>query len=571
MNCGNEQGSGAIRRLSRASSYAQAIAAPDTDPGAFRDLTAAELTEIAAFGVERRIAPGEMLFEAGEASYDLFVVLEGHVEVINGEGADAVVIVGYGRGGFVGELNLLTGQRRSLGCRVTEPGRVLVVSEEQFRRLMSGRPQLAETIFNALLARREILREGVGAEAIRIVGSRYSPEAMALRSFAEHSHLAHAWIDVEEAGDSEALLVSLGLEREDLPAVITATDTLRRPTPGDFAAHLGLTFQPTPGYIFDLVVVGSGPAGLAAAVYGASEGLRTVSLDAVTIGGQAGTSSRIENYAGFPNGISGEALTGRTAVQAMRLGARLNAPCEVVALRSEAGFHVITLADGSEIPTRAVIVASGARYQRLPLAELDRYEGAGVYYAATDLEVRVCGGSSVVVIGGGNSAGQAALYLAQNNCAVTIAVRRDGLEQTMSRYLIERIEIDPKISLIGNVEVGALGGEDRLEQVTLVDRETREPQVLPCAGLFCFIGARPETAWLSDSVELDEDGFVLTDRQVRGPALKGATAPLPFETSVPGVFAAGDVRHGSMKRVAAAVGEGSSAVRSVHERLALQS
>jgi thioredoxin reductase (NADPH) len=547
------------------------LSVPDQDPGAFRDLTAAELQEVAAFGVEREIASGEMLFSAGEASYDLFVVLEGYVEVINGEGADAVVIVGYGRGGFVGELNLLTGQRRSLGCRVTEPGRVLVVSEEQFRRLMSGRPQLAETIFNALLARREILREGVGAEAIRIVGSRYSPEAMALRSFAEHSHLAHAWIDVEETGDSEALLASLGLERDDLPAVITATDTLRRPTPGDFAAHLGLTFQPTPGYIFDLVVVGSGPAGLAAAVYGASEGLRTVSLDSVTIGGQAGTSSRIENYAGFPNGISGEALTGRTAVQAMRLGARLNAPCEVVGLRSEAGFHVITLADGSEIPTRAVIVASGARYQRLPLAELDRYEGAGVYYAATDLEVRVCGGSSVVVIGGGNSAGQAALYLAQNNCAVTIAVRRDGLEQTMSRYLIERIEIDPKISLIANVEVGALGGEDRLEQVTLVDCETRESQVLSCAGLFCFIGARPETAWLSDSVELDEDGFVLTDRQVPEPALKGASAPLPFETSVPGVFAAGDVRHGSMKRVAAAVGEGSSAVRSVHERLALQS
>jgi thioredoxin reductase (NADPH) len=543
---------------------------PEQDPGAFRDLTAPELEEIAGFGAERPIAPGEMLFSAGEASYDLFVVLDGRVEVVNGEGLDAVVIVSYGRGGFVGELNLLTGQRRSLGCRVTRAGRVLVVSEEQFRRLMSGRPELAETIFNALLARREILRTGEGAQAIRIVGSRYSPEAMGLRSFAEHSHLAHAWIDVEEADDTEALLASLGLERADLPAVITATDTLRRPTPGDFAAQLGLTFQPTPGYIFDLVVVGSGPAGLAAAVYGASEGLRTVSLDAVTIGGQAGTSSRIENYAGFPNGISGEALTGRTAVQAMRLGARLNAPCEVVALRSEAAFHVITLADGSEIPTRAVIVASGARYRRLALAELDRYEGAGVYYAATDLEVRVCGGTSVVVIGGGNSAGQAALYLAQNNCAVTIAVRRDGLAQTMSRYLIERIELDPKISLIANVEVEALGGEGRLEQVTLVERKTREPQVLPCAGLFCFIGARPETAWLSDSVKLDEDGFVLTDRQLGEPALKGATAPLPFETSVPGVFAAGDVRHGSMKRVAAAVGEGSSAVRSVHERLAIQ-
>jgi len=326
-----------------------------------------------------------------------------------------------------------------------------------------------------------------------------------------------------------------------------------------------------PGYIFDLVVVGSGPAGLAAAVYGASEGLRTVSLDAVTVGGQAGMSSRIENYAGFPNGISGEALTGRAALQAMRLGARLNAPCEVVALRSEAGFHVITLADGSEIPARAAIVATGARYRRLPVAELDRFEGAGVYYAATDLEVRVCGGTSVVVIGGGNSAGQAALYLAQNNCDVTIAVRRDGLTQTMSRYLIERIEIDPKIELIAGVEVEQLAGEDRLEQVTLVDRKTRELQTLPCAGLFCFIGARPETAWLSERVALDEDGFVLTDRQLPEPTSPGATTALPFETSVPGVFAAGDVRHGSMKRVAAAVGEGSSAVRSVHERLAIQS
>jgi len=541
----------------------------DRDPGAFRDLTAPELDEIAAFGVERAIAPGEMLFEAGDASYDLFVVLDGQVEVVNGTGPDAVVIVAYDRGGFVGELNLLTGQRRSLGCRVTQAGRVLVVSEEQFRRLMSGRPELAETIFNALLARREILRTGEGAQAIRIVGSRYSPEAMSLRSFAEHSHLAHTWIDVEEADDAEALLAGLQLQRDDIPAVITAMETLRRATPAIFAEHLGLTFSPTPGYIFDLVVVGSGPAGLAAAVYGASEGLRTVSLDSVTIGGQAGTSSRIENYAGFPNGISGEALTGRTAVQAMRLGARLNAPCEVVALRSEAGFHVVTLADGSEIPTRAVIVASGARYQRLPLAELDRFEGAGVYYAATDLEVRVCGGTSVIVIGGGNSAGQAALYLAQNNCDVTIAVRRSGLEQTMSRYLIERIEIDPKIELVTGVEVDALAGEEHLERVTLVDRATDERQTLSCAGLFCFIGARPETAWLSDSVALDEDGFVLTDRQLPEQGA-GAIAALPFETSVPGGLAAGDVRHGSMKRVAAAVGEGSSAVRSVHERLASQ-
>jgi len=223
---------------------------------------------------------------------------------------------------------------------------------------------------------------------------------------------------------------------QDTPVVITPTGVLRRCSPEVLAEHLGLTFQPRPGYIFDLVVVGSGPAGLAAAVYGASEGLGTVCLDAVAVGGQAGASSRIENYAGFPNGISGGDLTTRAGVQALRLGARLNSPCEVVGLRSEVSFHVIVLKDGSEIPTRAVIVASGARYRRLPVEDLERFEGAGVYYAATDLEARVCAGSPVLVIGGGNSAGQAAIYLAQSNCAVTIAIRRDDLTQTMSSYLI---------------------------------------------------------------------------------------------------------------------------------------
>jgi thioredoxin reductase (NADPH) len=538
------------------------------DGAAFPVLSAPELSEIAAFGTERPMSAGQLLFEAGEASYELFVILEGHIEIVRFDKPDAVVIAAYGPGGFAGELNLLTGQRRTLTCRVTQPGRVLVIGEAEFRRLMSVRPELAETLFNALLARREALRTGEGAQAIRIVGSRYSPDAMSLRSFAEHSHLTHAWIDVEDAEDAEALLASMGLSPQDLPAVITATEVLHRPSTATFAEHLGLTFHPTPGYIFDLVVVGSGPAGLAAAVYGASEGLRTVSLDAVTIGGQAGASSRIENYAGFPNGISGGDLTGRAAVQAMRLGARLNAPCEVVGLRIEAGFHVVVLGDGSEIPTRAVIVASGARYERLAIDDLERFEGAGVYYAATDLEARVCDGTSVLVIGGGNSAGQAAIYLGQNNCHVTIAIRRDDLTQTMSQYLIARIEADPKIELITGVEVQGLAGDRRLEQVTLAERATGERRTLPCAGLFCFIGARPATAWLGAGVLLDEDGFVLTDRQL--PELPGAhtVAPLPFETSVPGVFAAGDVRHDSMKRVAAAVGEGSSAVRSVHERLA---
>ena len=516
--------------------------------------------------VEEPVAAGRLLFQAGEASWDLFVLLEGRAEVLRLDSADAVPIATYGPGGFAGELNLLTRQRRSLSCRVTEAGRVLVIADAEFHRLMSARPLLGEKIFNALVARREILRAGEGAQAIRIVGSRYSPEAMSLRAFADHSHLAAAWIDVEDAEDPGALLASMGLSPHDIPAVITATETLRRPSPEAFAELLGLTFRPTPGYIFDLVIVGSGPAGLAAAVYGASEGLRTVSLDAAAIGGQAGSSSRIENYAGFPNGISGGDLTGRAAVQALRLGARLNAPSEVVGLRDESGFHVVGLGDGSEIPTRTVIIASGARYVRLAVEDLERFEGAGVYYAATDLEARVCGGTPVLVVGGGNSAGQAALYLSQSNCRVTIAIRRDDLGASMSRYLVERIENDPRIDLVTGVEVERLIGEDRLQQVIVKDTANGEQQTLACSSLFCFIGARPATEWLRDCVLLDRKGFVPTDRQL--PAGPGPQLPLSYETSLPGVFAAGDVRSGSMKRVAAAVGEGSSAVRSVHERLA---
>ena len=532
-------------------------------------LNASQLAEMAAFGVERSTVAGEILFEAGEASYDLFVVLAGAAEVLRSEGGEEMTLATFGPGMFIGELTLLTGQRRFLTGRVTGAGRVLVIEQAQFRRLMSLRPALAEVIFRTLVSRRESLRSGQGAQAIRIIGSRYSPEAMSLRSFAEHSRIAHTWIDLEEADDVEALLTSMGLRAQDTPVVITPNGMLRHATTASFAEQLGLTFQPTPGYIFDLVVVGSGPAGLAASVYGASEGLSTVCLDAVTVGGQAGASSRIENYAGFPNGISGGDLTSRTAVQALRLGARLNAPCEVVSLRPEGSFHVIVLGDGSEIPTRAVIVASGARYQRLALENLERFEGAGVYYAATDLEARVCAGAPVLVIGGGNSAGQAAIYLAQNNCGVKIAIRRDDLAQSMSRYLIERIEADPMIELITGVQVNRLAGGERLEQVTLAPTAGGESRTLPCSGLFCFIGARPATAWLAhSSVLLDSDGFVLTDRRLAGTLRAAGSGPLPFETSVPGVFAAGDVRHGSMKRVAAAVGEGSSAVRSVHERLA---
>lgn len=541
------------------------------DAGAI--LSESALAELAPFGEERVVAIGDVLFRVGDPSYDFFVVLEGEVEITRPhDGADVVVAV-HGAGRFLGELNLLTGQRLLGTARVIRPGRVLAIPPAEFRRLMNSKPNLADTIFSALVARREELRSGEAARAVQIVGSRYSPEAMALRAFAARSRLVHTWIDVEDADDIEARLTSMGIRAADMPVVTTPSGVLRRPSPAEFAEHLGLTFEATPDYLFDLVVVGSGPAGLAAAVYGASEGLETISVDSVAIGGQAGASSRIENYVGFPSGISGEDLTTRAATQAQRLGARLHAPCEVAGLRTEDGFHALVLRDGSEIPSRTVIVASGARYQRLAVDDLERLEGAGVYYAATDLEAKSCGGLDVIVVGGGNSAGQAAIYLSQHGCQVSIVIRRDNVSESMSRYLIERIEADPHVRLLTTTEVRALAGERYLERVTLENTTTGKQRTVACSGLFCFIGVEPATAWLGDTVALDSDGFILTDRSLPSSIVAGpvftARDPLPFETSVPGVFAAGDVRHGSLKRVAAAVGEGSSAVRSVHEHLSL--
>ncbi len=557
---------------SRAAAATPSTASPPTTDVAWPTLDAATIAELAPFGSMRTVARGDVLYRAGEATPDFFVVVEGETEIVRESDSGDVVIAVHGAGRFLGELNLLTGQRAFLTARVSQPGRVLAIELATFRRLLGTRPEFSDTVFKAFVARRELLMTGDGAGAIRIVGSRYSPEAMALRAFANRSRLPHTWIDLEDVDDAPVFLASLGVRPRDVPVVFTPTAILRRPTPGDFASHLGLTYRVVPGYLSDLVVVGTGPAGLAAAVYGASEGLETIALDSVAIGGQAGASSRIENYVGFPNGISGEDLVGRAAIQAMRLGARINAPCVVAGLRIDEGFHVVMLADGSEISTRAVIVASGAHYRRLEVDDLERFEGAGVYYAATEMEARVCRGAGVVVVGGGNSAGQAAIYLAQQGSPVSLVVRRRDLSETMSHYLIARIEADSRIEVLQHTEVRGLGGDTHLEEVTLEDNHSGERRTVACEGLFCFIGAVPATAWLADGVALDRSGFVLTDRslpdEVANGAAFGGRDPLPLETSAPGVFAVGDVRHGSLKRVAAAVGEGSSAVRSVHEYLA---
>ena len=546
--------------------------APQQPDAGFPTWDAATIDELRQYGDERAVGEGEVLLQAGRRSEGFYVVLEGAVEVVRPDVECTVPVGVLGPGQFVGGASLLTGQRPYLTARVQAAGRVLEIRPDEFRRLMGTRRHLATTIFEATAARRDDPRSGAAALTVRILGSRFSPEALALRAFVTRSRVPHTWVDLDEADDPDVVLASRGLRARDVPAVVLPGATLRNATPGDLAQRLGLTFEAPPGYTFDLVVVGGGPAGLAAAVYGAAEGLDTVTLDAIAAGGQAGTSSLIENYVGFPNGVSGGDLTDRAAAQARRLGARINAPCRVGGLRPGSTFHTVVLTDGSEVPARAVIVASGAKYRRLDLPERSRYEGAGVYYAATAIEAAGCRDREVVVVGGGNSAGQAALFLAEKGGRVSIVVRRDSLEATMSRYLIQRIDADPGIEVVCETVVCGLEGEGHLDRVQLEHTPTGERRTTSCAGLFCFIGAEPATWWLDGTVALDDKGFVLTDRELPpdiagGPAF-AARPPLPFETSVPGVFAVGDVRSGSLKRVAAAVGEGSSAVRSVYDHLA---
>jgi thioredoxin reductase (NADPH) len=531
-------------------------------------LTIEQLERVERYAIVESVAAGNIVMTEGVAHYDFLVLKSGELsvllrDVVNGT---ELVMATHVAGRFLGEMSMLTGQKTAYAARCDTDSVLLRLPVASFRRFMAAEPDI---IFATFMARREQLQKADGRRSLRIVGSRYSARSMELRSFVRRQRIPHEWTDLDnDNADVDALLESIGVRRIDTPVVVTPQTLLRNPTVGQLAQHLGLSFTETRGKIYDLTVIGAGPGGLAAGVYGASEGLSTLVLDGGSVGGQAGTSSRIENYFGFPAGISGGDLVESGAAQAARLGADINSPCVVVGVRhAEHGF-VLEIGDGAEVLTRCVLVATGVQYRKLALVDLDRFEQAGVYYAATDLEARVCAGEPVVVIGGGNSAGQAAVYLAQRGCAVTVVIRGDDLAASMSTYLIDRIDASPDITVLARSEVTALHGIDHLDCVDLTTRQGDATTVrtVRCSGVFSFIGAAPCTKWLRGVVDLDSHGFVLTDCDVVRSDL--TTEVLAFESSQPGIFAAGDVRHGSMKRVAAAVGEGSSAVRSVHDYLA---
>ncbi len=538
----------------------------------FPVLTEPQIERLRAVAEPADFQAGQVLYRAGDGDYDFFAVGSGEVEVVReaAAGLPEAVVVKIGPGQFTGELNMLTGQLAYLTVRTATAARLYRIPRSAFHRLMADDAELSDVILSAFMGRREILRHGEAARSVEILGEELSAATLALRNWAARQRLPHEWVDVE-SDEGQSLRQLLHASTEDLPVVVTPTKVLRKATPGSLAEQLGLIYREVPGRVFDLVVVGGGPAGLAAAVYGASEGLDTILVEARVPGGQAGGTTRIENYLGFPRGISGLELMAKAQLQAVKFGATLNSPCEACALNNVDGQLVVTLSTGAEVPAHAVIVASGARYGKLQLDRWSEFEGAGIYYAATELEARACRDSEVAVIGGANSAGQAALFMATKGSLVRLIVRGDDLAKKMSQYLVDRVQSHPRIEVYPSSEVVAVGGTKRLESITVANHADGTSNQFSCQGLFCFIGAVPSTGWL-DGVERDGSGFVYTGTALPAEAVHHmfevlGRSPFPYETSVPAVFAAGDVRLGSMKRVAAAVGEGSSAVSWVHQAI----
>jgi thioredoxin reductase (NADPH) len=538
--------------------------------GAFPRLEESQVRVLESWGQRRPVRRGDVLIAEGDPEDTFYVVLSGRAAVVEGYGTpDQRVVRVHGPGRFLGELGVLTRQPAFFTSVVVDDGEVLAVPADRLRELAGTDPAFGDQVLRAYLVRRALaLGEGLG---FRIIGSRYSAGTRALREFAAGNRLPHRFIDLETDPSAERLLRGLGLGPEDTPVVLYRDRLLRNPSAAELAAEFGLRETAEKEGVCDLVIVGSGPAGLAAAVYGASEGLDTAVLDAVAPGGQAARTSRIENYLGFPAGISGGELAERAVLQAEKFGARRTVPAEVVGLEQRDGNYVLRFADGSDLTTRCVIVASGVRVRRLSVPGLEQFEDTCVYYAATPLEAQQCVGDPVVVVGGGNSGGQAAVFLADHAAEVRLVVLESRLDENMSRYLADRILQDPRIEVHLHSQIEALEGTGhRLDAVVVRDTTTGEMKRLPARDLMVFIGGSPSTSWLPATVTLDPGGYIVTGPEAHRSAgeREDVRPPLLLETSLPGIFAAGDVRSGSVKRVASAVGEGAMAVRMVHEHLA---
>jgi thioredoxin reductase (NADPH) len=547
---------------------------PGTTPDEmFPVLTPAQQSRVLAHGNQRKADAGETVFDANQYAAKFFLVLSGQLNLIQivDDREDVVAICRPGM--FTGELNVLSGRRGLVRIRAAEVCELIEIEREQLQALVQTDSELSDIFLKAFILRRlELIARQIGD--VVLVGSSHSLDTLRIKEFLTGNYQPYSYIDLEQDTQVQELLDRFSLSLNDLPVLICrGSAVLRNPTNEEITNCLGFNEAVDQTHVRDLIIVGAGPAGLAAAVYGASEGLDVLVLEANAPGGQAGSSSKIENYLGFPTGISGHDLAGRAYAQAQKFGAQMLIAKNAKGLACDRRPYAILVGDGELIPGRAVVIASGAQYRKLPLDNLSKFEGVGVYYGATHLEAQLCGGEEVIVVGGGNSAGQAAVFLAQTTKRVYSLVRSSGLSESMSRYLIRRIEESPNIELHANTEVIALAGDEHLERVEWRNNQTGNTETHSVAHLFSMTGAVPNSGWLEGCVACDKGGFIKTGSDLTAEDLARANwplerAPLLLETSLPGVFAVGDVRGGNVKRVASAVGEGSIAVSFVHQVLA---
>lgn len=537
----------------------------------FPKLIPAQIDRIAAHGRIRSVQPGEVLIEQGDTSVPFFVVITGEVEIVRPFDAYETLVTVHGSGEFTGEVNMLSGRRSFFLARATKPGKVIELDHQQMLTLVQTDAELSDILMRAFILRRvELIAAGVGD--IILIGSTHSASTLRIKEFLMRNGHPYSYIDLERDPDVQNLLDNFKISASEIPVVICRGQlALRNPSNQQIADCLGFNESVDQTHVRDLVVIGAGPSGLAAAVYGASEGLDVLMLETSSPGGQAGSSSKIENYLGFPTGITGQELAARAYLQAQKFGAHMLI-AKATRLICDRKPYVIEFENGARISTRTVVIATGAQYRKLPLENLSRFEGAGVYYGATFVEAQLCGGEEVIVVGGGNSAGQAAVFLAQTAKRVYMLVRSAGLAASMSRYLIRRIENSPTITLRPQTEIVALEGDNHLNSAYWRNGKTGQTEKHEISHIFVMTGADPNTRWLNDCMALDSKGFIKTGPDLLPEDLGAAGWPLtrpPYllETSLPGVFAVGDVRGGSIKRVASAVGEGSIAISFIHKVL----
>ncbi len=535
--------------------------------GMFPKLDEAQIARLMPLGEERQVGAGEIIFDQGDSVHGVFVVLDGSIELVSVTNGQESVIAVHGPGVFTGEVSHLSGRRALVRCRARLASRLLEISRTNLQRMMQSDAALGEIFLRAFILRRVYLISHSVGDAV-LIGSSNSAETLRLRGFLTRNGHPFTYLDVERDPDIQTTLDHFQIKVTDIPVLICRGElVLRNPSNAEAAECFGLNAGINEASVYDLIVIGAGPSGLAAAVYGASEGLNVLVVESNSPGDQAGSSSRIENYLGFPTGISGQELAARAFVQAEKFGAQIVVARSAASLTCARPPYVLKLDDGGAVQSRSLIVATGAQYRKLNLPNLAEFEGAGVYYGATAVEAQICTNQEVAIVGGGNSAGQAAIYLSTVAKHVYLLVRGPGLSATMSKYLISRIEACAEITVKTFTEIEALEGNGHLERTHWRHTQTGERYTCGVQHLFLMTGASPNTAWLGGCVEMDPKQFIKTGADV------GENWPLQrpaymLETSLPGVFAVGDVRSGSLKRVAAAVGEGSMAVQFVHRVLA---